>query len=103
MLLEVTSFRTPCNVFKAWMGRSGYDDRAWVKRFAQEGRPGPYLRVLQPGLLAAGDAIEVVHRPGTGVTVSSAFREVFGLRVRPASQAVLTRAGAFVRGRPTGE
>ena len=79
VLLEVASFRTPCNVFKAWMDRSGYDARAWVKRFAEEGRPGPYLRVLQPGALAAGDAIEVVHRPGTGVTVSAAFRQAYGL------------------------
>ncbi|CAN5476104.1 MOSC domain-containing protein [soil metagenome] len=78
VLLEVSSFRTPCNVFKAWMGRAGYDDRAWVKRFATEARPGPYLRVLQPGHLQAGDAIEVVHRPGTGATVSEAFRAAYG-------------------------
>ena len=37
-------------------------------------RPGAYLRVLQPGVLAAGDPIEVVHRPGHGVTVSYLFR-----------------------------
>jgi MOSC domain-containing protein YiiM len=72
--LEVASVRIPCNDFKGWMGRSGYDNRAWVKRFAQVGRPGPYLRVLVEGEIRAGDRIDVVHRPGHGVTVSTMFR-----------------------------
>jgi MOSC domain-containing protein YiiM len=58
------------------MGRNGHDNRAWVRRFAERSRPGAYLRVLQPGALAAGDPIEVVHRPGHGVTVSYLFRAV---------------------------
>jgi MOSC domain-containing protein YiiM len=74
VLLEVTSVRTPCNDFKAWLGRCGLDNRAWVRRFAEEGRPGPYLRVLAPGTIGAGDGIEVLHRPGHGVTVSTMFR-----------------------------
>lgn len=74
VLLEVRSIRTPCNDFKTWMGRSGYDDKAWVRRFAALGRPGPYLRVLGEGFLAAGDELRVVHRPGHGVTVSTMFR-----------------------------
>lgn len=73
-LLEVASIRTPCNDFKGWMGESGYDNTAWVKRFAAEARPGPYLRVVEEGSLCAGDAVEVVHRPGHGVTVSHMFR-----------------------------
>jgi MOSC domain-containing protein YiiM len=73
-VLEVASVRIPCNDFKSWMGRCGYDDRAWVKRFAAVGRPGPYLRVLQEGELRAGDEITVMHRPGHGVTVSTMFR-----------------------------
>lgn len=73
-VLEVASIRTPCNDFKNWMGLGGYDNRAWVKRFAQVGRPGPYLRVLVEGEVGAGDEIEVVHRPGHGVTVSTMFR-----------------------------
>jgi len=73
-LLEVASVRTPCQDFKAWMGRSGYEQRAWVKRFALEARPGPYLRVLTEGPVAAGDQVTVVHQPGHGVTVSTMFR-----------------------------
>lgn len=72
-LLEVASVRTPCNDFKGWMGETGYDPTAWVKRFARALRPGPYLRVLQPGSLAAGDELVVVHRPGHGVSVRDLF------------------------------
>lgn len=74
VVLEVASIRTPCNDFKAWMGRGGYDNTAWVKRFALEGRPGPYLRVLVPGVIEAGDEITVIHEPDHGVTVSMMFR-----------------------------
>ncbi len=80
VVLEVASVRTPCQDFKAWMGRSGYDDRAWVRRFALEARPGPYLRVVVPGVLRVDDGIEVVHRPGHGVSVSTMFR---ALHTRP--------------------
>jgi MOSC domain-containing protein YiiM len=76
VLLEVASIRTPCQDFKRWMGLSGYDDTAWVKRFAAVGRIGPYLRVLEEGELAAGDPIDVVHRPGHGVSVTTMFRAV---------------------------
>ncbi len=72
-LLEVCSVRIPCNDFKGWMGRNGHPTRGWVKRFTQRGRPGPYLRVLETGFLQAGDPIEVVHRPGHGVTVATMF------------------------------
>ncbi len=78
-VLEVASFRTPCQTFKAWMGHTGYDNRAWVRRFALDARPGAYLRVVVPGVLQVGDAVEVVHRPGTDVTVAGAFRRVLGL------------------------
>lgn len=73
-LLEVASVRTPCNDFKMWLGRCGHDNRAWVRRFALEARPGPYLRVLGEGEIRAGDELEVVHRPGHGVSVSTMFR-----------------------------
>jgi len=76
VLLEVASVRTPCNDFKVWLGRNGHDNTGWVRRFARRGRPGAYLRVLQPGRLAAGDPVEVVHRPGHGLTASYLFRAV---------------------------
>ena len=48
-LFEVAMVRIPCNDFKNWQRVNGYDDRAWVKRFAERGRPGPYLRVIEEG------------------------------------------------------
>ena len=74
VLLEVVSVRIPCSVFKNWLGVSGYDDTRWQKRFTAEARPGPYLRVLEPGTLQAGDALVVEHRPDHDVTVSTMFR-----------------------------
>ena len=70
---EVASVRTPCNDFKNWQRLNGYDDRAWVRRFTEEGRPGPYLRVVQEGHVSAGDPLRVVHQPGHGVTVATMF------------------------------
>lgn len=74
VVLEVASVRTPCNDFKNWQRLNGFDDRAWVRRFAERRRPGAYLRVVQEGVLRAGDDLRVVHQPGHGVTVSMMFR-----------------------------
>ncbi|HWU23208.1 MAG TPA: MOSC domain-containing protein [Nocardioides sp.] len=72
-LLEICSIRTPCNTFKGWQGMSGYDDTHWVKRFMLALRPGPYLRVLEPGVLTAGDQITVEVVPSHGVSVVDLF------------------------------
>jgi MOSC domain-containing protein YiiM len=72
--VEIAMVRTPCNDFKNWQRLNGYDDRAWVRRFATVARPGPYLRVVQEGEVSAGDDLTVVHQPGHGVTVSTMFR-----------------------------
>lgn len=66
--------RIPCNDFKNWLGLNDLDNRAWVKRFTEDARPGPYLRVLEEGHLQAGDEIVLEGRPEHGVTVSTMFR-----------------------------
>jgi MOSC domain-containing protein YiiM len=68
-LLEVCSVRIPCRVFASWLQEQG-----WVRRFTADARPGPYLRVVEPGLVAAGDPIGVEHRPTHELTVSTVFR-----------------------------
>ncbi|MDN3294854.1 MOSC domain-containing protein [Streptomyces ficellus] len=68
-VLEVASGRIPCRTFAGWL-----DERGWVKRFTRRAAPGPLLRVVEPGDIRAGDAIEVVHRPDHDVTVEVAFR-----------------------------
>ncbi|QWS33961.1 MOSC domain-containing protein [Curtobacterium aetherium] len=62
--LKVTIPRTPCGTF----ARRMRIDR-WVKRFAEEGRPGAYLRVRRSGPVAAGDTVTVLSRPEHGVTI----------------------------------
>jgi MOSC domain-containing protein YiiM len=59
--VEVTMPRTPCQTFARWVG--GSDARGWVKRFSNERRLGPYLRVVRGGHVQAGDEIVVVHSP----------------------------------------
>ena len=73
-LLTPSDVRTPCNTFRKWMGRRGYDASDWMRRFAAEARAGTYLRVLEEGTLQAGDEIVVEHRPDHGVTVTTMFR-----------------------------
>lgn len=75
-LLQIAHVRIPCLTFKGWMGHTGYDATAWVKRFVLAGRPGPYFRVLEEGVVEAGSEIEVVDRPDHGVTVADLFGAV---------------------------
>jgi MOSC domain-containing protein YiiM len=51
-LLEVTAPRIPCATFATRMSEPN-----WVQRFAEARRPGLYVRVLEPGEVAAGDAV----------------------------------------------
>ena len=68
-LLEVTAPRIPCATFRNFLG-----ERGWVRRFAEAGRPGAYLRVVEGGTVQAGDPIEVVDRPADRPTIGEAFR-----------------------------
>ncbi|GAA4682842.1 MOSC domain-containing protein [Gordonia humi] len=71
VIVEVTSPRVPCQTFARWMGD---DSDGWVKRFAEQRRPGPYLRVVKRGSLAAGDAITVLDVPAEAPTIRSLAR-----------------------------
>lgn len=63
-LLEVCQPRQPC--FKLGLR---FDDPKMLKRFAHASRPGAYLRIVEPGELGAGDAVEIVDVPDHGVTI----------------------------------
>jgi MOSC domain-containing protein YiiM len=69
LVLEVTRPRIPCSTFQGWLDRAG-----WMKEFTRAARPGPYFRVLTPGEIRAGDAVEVIERPDHDVTVALTFR-----------------------------
>jgi MOSC domain-containing protein YiiM len=64
-LLEVSGPRTPC-----WKLGKRMGDPRFVKRFAAALRPGAYLRIIEPGEVEAGDAVDVVARPDHGVSVA---------------------------------
>jgi MOSC domain-containing protein YiiM len=68
-VLEVSCPRIPCATFAGWLREEG-----WLRRFTAAALPGPYLRVIEPGELAAGDTVEVLLRPGHDVTVALCFR-----------------------------
>jgi len=73
VLVQVTAPRIPCVTFQAWL-----DEPQWVRRFAAAGRPGAYLRVLEPGTVAAGDPVEVVSRPAEAVTIAESMAAYYG-------------------------
>lgn len=75
-LLRIAHVRTPCLTFQGWMGHTGYDARQWIKRFTLAGRPGPYFRVIEEGVVEAGSPIEVVDRPDHDVSVATLFGAV---------------------------
>ena len=74
-LLEVCGPRVPCATFAARMR-----EPRWVRRFAEHGRTGAYLAVREAGVIDRGDPIEVVQRPGHGLTVPMFFRAAMGDR-----------------------
>lgn len=64
VLLEVTSARIPCATFAAKMG-----EPTFVKRYTRAGRPGAYARVLQGGMVEAGQSVEFTPWSGDRVTM----------------------------------
>jgi MOSC domain-containing protein YiiM len=69
LVLEVSSPRIPCRTFTGWL-----DEHAWIRRFTLAACPGAYLRVIAPGPMQRGDAVEIVDRPAHDVTIGVVFR-----------------------------
>ena len=72
-VLQVTEPRTPCWKLGLKMG-----DPAFPRRAAASRRPGVLLRVLQPGVLEAGDAVVLGPAPAHGVTAAAVNRVYYG-------------------------
>ena len=65
-VLEVSQPRTPCFKLGIRMG-----DDTFTRTFALAGRPGAYLRIIQPGLIGAGDQIRVVPAVSPSISVGA--------------------------------
>ncbi len=68
-LVQISQPRTPCFKLGIRMG-----DESFVARFSAENRTGFYLRVLEEGRVAAGDAILLAERAKGSVSISDVFR-----------------------------
>jgi MOSC domain-containing protein YiiM len=65
VLLEVSEPRFPC-----WKLGVRFGDPTMLKRFSAALRPGAYLRIVEEGELAAGDAVEIAERPDHDLTIA---------------------------------
>lgn len=80
--LEVTAPRIPCSTFSARM-----DDPGFVKRYFAGARPGAYCRVLKPGIVTSGDAVEFQPHDGDRVTMA----EIMAVYKKPVAEPLRTR------------
>ena len=76
-VVQVTSPRVPCYKLAMKM-----DDPKFVRRFAAALRPGAYLSIVEEGDVAAGDGVEIVHRPAHALTLMEMARIYFFERER---------------------
>jgi MOSC domain-containing protein YiiM len=81
VLLEVTSARIPCATFAAKMG-----EPTFVKRYTRAARPGAYARVLQGGMVEAGQSVEFTPLSGDRVTMRE-MMATFGRRLSETDRA----------------
>ena len=65
VVLQVSQPRRPC-----WKIDHRFDTEGLVPLISTLGRPGWYFRVLTPGELEAGDAIELADRSAPGLTLA---------------------------------
>jgi MOSC domain-containing protein YiiM len=68
IVVEVRMPRTPCENLSYRMG-----DPDFHKRFVAAGRVGAYLKVIEPGAVAAGDDITIERRPDHELTIGGYF------------------------------
>jgi len=70
--LQVTAPRIPCGTFAARM-----EDPQWVKKFRHAERPGLYCRVLQEGLVKAGNPVFIKKYSEETISILQVFRDYY--------------------------
>jgi len=68
-IVEVSEPRIPC-----WRLGVRMNDNKFPRSFTEAMRPGPYLRIIVPGDVGAGDVVRVVEKPDHDLTVRDVFR-----------------------------
>jgi len=71
-LLQVSGPRAPCANLARHIGRSD-----WVKLTTQENRSGFYTRVIEPGVVTAGDRWHLEQRPNPSASITAINRCYF--------------------------
>jgi MOSC domain-containing protein YiiM len=72
-LVEISQGRQPC-----WKIDHRFERKGVTARVIESGRCGWYYRVLEPGTVGEGDALELVARPHPEWTVARAFMLLIG-------------------------
>ena len=76
-MTAVTGPRIPC----AMLGIK-FKDKMMLRKFTEAARPGFYLRVIETGVVEAGDRVEKIQAGEGGLSV----REIFNAYSRPSSR-----------------
>jgi MOSC domain-containing protein YiiM len=72
VLLEVTAPRIPCHILARRM-----EDAQFVTKFRDAALPGVYCRVLEPGYVQAGQAVEYARAANPIVSIVEMFRDYY--------------------------
>lgn len=85
-ILQIAQIREPCSTFTATLGTARV-----AKAMTRSGRCGWYYRVIEGGMLAAGDAHDVIERPNPDWPISRFTPIAAGLSGRAEELDALSR------------
>jgi MOSC domain-containing protein YiiM len=92
-LVEPCQPRQPCRTLARWFG-----DPMIGKAMVANGRSGWYLRVVEPGMLAAGDTLVLEDRPDRAWTVARVLEASYRSPPEPAELDALAEAPGLASG-----
>lgn len=95
-ILEVTAPRIPCSTLAARMG-----DAKFVKQYRRAERPGLYCRVIQDGMLKAGDEVKIERFEGETSSIAQLFSDYYDKDITEEALRRHLRAPIAVRLRKT--
>ncbi len=88
--IQVSEPRSPC-----WKLDCRTEHPGLSRLIAAEGLTGWYYRVLEEGLVSAGDELRLLDRPAPGITLARVWRARLAHRPDPAELAILAAASGL--------